>query len=83
MAMLRVMMREASTLVYQRTTPVRAFAGSGREELSRVGVRAVVVGLVIIVVAAAGLLGYFGLNPPNPTPKPVEKTLPNDKFQGR
>ena len=37
--------------------------------------------LAIVVLAAVGGLAYLGLNPPNPVPKPVEKTLPNDKFQ--
>jgi hypothetical protein len=37
--------------------------------------------LAILILAAVGGLAYLGLNPPNPAPKPVEKTLPNDKFQ--
>jgi hypothetical protein len=42
---------------------------------------------IFLVVVAAGLviLGaavvFFGGYPPNPTPHPVEKVLPNDKFQ--
>ncbi len=35
---------------------------------------------ILVLVALAGL-AYVGLNPPNPVAKPVEKTLPNDKFQ--
>ena len=43
--------------------------------------RALLIVLVILVVAVVAGVGYLGLNPPNPAPKPVEKTLPNDKFQ--
>ena len=45
--------------------------------------RLLLIVLVVLLVALLGGLGYLGLNPPNPTPKPVEKTLPNDKFQAR
>ena len=44
---------------------------------------------IFLVVVAAGLviLGatvvILGVYPPNPTPHPVEKVLPNDKFQSR
>ena len=38
--------------------------------------------LILILTLLAGV-GYFGLNPPDPARKPVEKTLPNDKFQVR
>ena len=42
----------------------------------------------LIVVAAGHLLigvavVILGAFPPNPTPHPVQRTLPNDKFQGR
>jgi len=42
---------------------------------------------IFLIVVAAGLviLGatvvFLGMYPPNPTPHPVEKVLPNDKFQ--
>ena len=42
---------------------------------------------IFLIVVAAGLviLGatvvFLGSYPPNPTPHPVEKVLPNDKFQ--
>jgi hypothetical protein len=39
--------------------------------------------LAIVVLAVVGGLAYLGLNPPGPASKPVEKTLPNDKFQAR
>jgi hypothetical protein len=45
--------------------------------------RGLLIVLLILVVAAVAGLAYLGLNPPNPTPKPVEKVLPNDKFQAR
>jgi len=44
---------------------------------------------IFLIVVAAGLLllavgvVLLGSFPPNPQPKPVEKVLPNDKFQGR
>jgi len=38
----------------------------------------VLAGLVIIGAAVV----FLGEYPPNPTQHPVEKTLPNDKFQG-
>jgi hypothetical protein len=43
--------------------------------------RALLIVLVIIVVAVVAGIGYLGLNPPNPAPMQVNKTLPNDKFQ--
>ena len=45
--------------------------------------RILLIALAALIVIAAGGLIYLGLNPPNPTPKPVEKTLPNEKFQSR
>lgn len=41
--------------------------------------------IVLAIVVLAGLAGlfYLGVNPPNPVSKPVEKVLPNDKFQSR
>ena len=44
---------------------------------------------IFLIVVAAGLvlLGiavvFLGTYPPNPAPHPVEKVLPNDKFQSR
>ena len=43
--------------------------------------RVLLIVLAVFVLGAVGGLAYLGLNPPNPVPKPVEKTLPNDKFQ--
>ena len=51
------------------------------KELRRVRGRVLLIVLLILVLAAAGGLVYLGLNPPNPASKPVEKVLPNDKFQ--
>jgi hypothetical protein len=40
---------------------------------------------LIVVLAGLVILGatvvFLGSYPPNPTPHPVEKVLPNDKFQ--
>ena len=44
-------------------------------------VRLLLIVLAILLLAVVGGLGYLGMNPPNPTSKPVEKTIPNDKFQ--
>ena len=75
---------EASTSVLPRATPVLGATGSwvlvGRE-YQRVKGRILLIVLLVLLVAALGGLAYLGLNPPNPTPKQVEKTLPNDKFQ--
>lgn len=43
--------------------------------------RGLLIVLAIVIVAAVAGLGYLGLNPPNPVAKPVQKVLPNDKFQ--
>jgi hypothetical protein len=43
--------------------------------------RALLIVLVVIVVAVVGVVAYLGLNPPNPAPVQINKTLPNDKFQ--
>ena len=43
--------------------------------------RALLIVLAILVVAVVAGVGYLGLNPPNPAPTQVNKTLPNDKFQ--
>jgi hypothetical protein len=45
--------------------------------------RILLIVLAILVLGAVGGLVYLGLNPPSPASKPVEKTLPNDKFQAR
>lgn len=47
--------------------------------MSRFFLIVVAAGLLLIGVAVV-ILGAF---PPNPTPHPVQRTLPNDKFQGR
>ena len=45
--------------------------------------RILLIVLAIVILGVVGGLVYLGLNPPNPVSKPVEKTLPNDKFQVR
>ncbi len=47
--------------------------------MSRIFLVVVAVGL-LIVAAAVLVLGAF---PPNPNPQPVQRVLPNDKFQTR
>lgn len=39
----------------------------------------IVVAAGVIVIAAT--MFFLGSYPPNPTPHPVEKVLPNEKFQ--
>src|ERR1051326_5944301 len=77
MAVLRDMTREASTSLVRRTIPPVP------TESRRVRVRLLLIVLAILLLGLIGALGYLGLNPPNPASKPVEKTLPNDKFQTR
>lgn len=43
--------------------------------------RILLIVLLVIIVAVVAGVGYLGVNPPNPAPKQVEKTIPNDKFQ--
>jgi hypothetical protein len=45
--------------------------------MTRIFLIVVAVGLVLLGVAVV-VLGSF---PPNPSPRPVEKVLPNEKFQ--
>ena len=47
--------------------------------MSRMFLIIVAVGLVVIAVGVV-VLGTF---PPNPQPQPVQKVLPNDRFQTR
>jgi hypothetical protein len=54
-------------------------AGARAARMSRIFLIVVGVGVVALAIAM-GLLGAF---PPEPSPKPVEKTLPNERFQGR
>ena len=53
------------------------------EERERVRIRGLLIVVVILALAAIAGLGYLGLNPPEPAAKPVQKVLPNDKFQVR
>jgi len=73
------MVRKASTSFIKRTTPVR-FSDEG---VRRVRGRVLVIVLVVLLAALLGGLVYLGMNPPNPKSTPVEKVLPNDKFQAR
>jgi hypothetical protein len=45
--------------------------------MTRIFLIVVAAGLVLIGIAVV----YLGTFPPNPAPHPVEKVLPNDKFQ--
>jgi hypothetical protein len=74
------MAREASTSVRRRATPVRAIRRDAKES-QRVKGRLLLIVLAIVALIAVAGLGYLGLNPPNPASKPVEKVLPNDRFQ--
>ncbi len=47
--------------------------------MSRIFLLVVAVGLVVVAVAILAI----GAFPPNPDPHPVQKVLPNDKFQTR
>lgn len=47
--------------------------------MSRIFLLVVAIGLVVIVVGVL-VLGAF---PPGPDPHPVQRVLPNDKFQSR
>jgi hypothetical protein len=51
--------------------------GAGEQTMARIFLIVVTAGLVLIGVAVV----YLGTFPPNPTPHPVEKVLPNEKFQ--
>jgi hypothetical protein len=59
------------------STPVRRNQESVEQTMIRIFLIVVLAGLVILGAAAV----FLGAYPPNPTPHPVEKTLPNDKFQ--
>jgi uncharacterized membrane protein len=80
---------KASTSSVQRATPVPAICRRATQqtrdikELRRVRARILLIVLAIVILGVVGGLVYLGLNPPNPVSKPVEKTLPNDKFQVR
>jgi hypothetical protein len=54
-------------------------SGASAPRMSRIFLIVVAVGLLALA-AGALLLGAF---PPQPQPKPIEKTLSNDRFQGR
>ncbi len=63
----------------QRATPVRAIRGESRH----VRGRGLLILLAVLVLVAVAGVAWLGLNPPGPVPKPVEKVIPNDKFQVR
>ena len=63
-------------------------AGGGQAKAAQESVAQTMIRIFLIVVlAGVVVLGatvlLLGTYPPNPTPKPVEKVLPNDKFQSR
>lgn len=53
-------------------------AGATNHPMIRIFLAVVLVGIVLL---GAGIV-YLGAFPPAPHPQPVEKVLPNDKFQG-
>lgn len=53
--------------------------GAPAKAMTRIFLIVVAAGLLLLAVGMV-LLGAF---PPNPQPQAVEKTLPNDRFQGR
>lgn len=53
--------------------------GAPAEAMTRIFLIVVAAGTLLLAVGMV-LLGAF---PPNPQPQAVEKTLPNDRFQGR
>ena len=75
-AVLRVMAADASTSWAGQTTAQQESVG---QTMIRI--------FLIVVAAGAVVLGatvlMLGVWPPNPTSHPVEKVLPNDKFQSR
>lgn len=73
------MVAKASTSPAGQAITRLSIAGARAERMSRIFLIVVGVGALVLLVAM-GLLGAF---PPTPTPKPVEKTLPNERFQGR
>jgi hypothetical protein len=52
---------------------------SVEQTMIRIFVFVVAAGLVVLAATAV----FLGLYPPNPAPHPVERVLPNDKFQSR
>jgi hypothetical protein len=60
----------------QRIQPIRDPVS---ETMIRIFLMVVAAGLVMLGIAVV----YLGTYPPNPTPHPVEKVLPNDKFPSR
>jgi hypothetical protein len=58
---------------------MRARQESVEQTVIRIFVFVVAAGLVVLAATAV----FLGLYPPNPAPHPVEKVLPNDKFQSR
>lgn len=54
-------------------------AGALTDPMTRIFLIVVAVGILLLGVGIV-VLGSF---PPNPQTKPVEKVLPNEKFQGR
>jgi hypothetical protein len=62
-----------------RISPHGVFPGSIERTMTRIFLIVVAAGLLLIAVGAM-VLAVF---PPNPRTQPVEKVLPNDRFQGR
>ena len=73
-AVLRVMAADAST---RCAGQAKALQESVEQTMIRIFLIVVAAGLVILGATVV----FLGSYPPNPTPHPVEKVLPNDKFQ--
>jgi hypothetical protein len=73
-AVLRVMAADAST-------PSTGQAKVAQESLSQAMIRIFLIVVAAGVVVLAAAVVFLGENPPTPVSHPVEKVLPNDKFQ--
>ena len=73
-AVLRVMAADASTRCAGQAKRCRSWV---EQTMIRIFLIVVAAGLVILGATVV----FLGSYPPNPTPHPVEKVLPNDKFQ--
>ena len=71
---LRVMTADAST-------PYTGQAKVAQESVSQSMIRIFLIVLAAGVVILAAAVVFLGANPPTPVSHPVEKVLPNDKFQ--
>ncbi len=76
-AVLRVMAMKASTPPRTRATPVPRRREHTSQTMIRIFLIVVAVGLMLL----GGIVVWLGAYPPVPHSQPIEKVLPNDKFQ--